>query len=95
LKKQLRICGMALALSVAPTVSFASDKYIELQEQGFKTGPLSRNQAGTNGWIVKKGSEAYFCRADVGIVSNGKDFKAGRPKPSQVGRCSKINPKST
>jgi hypothetical protein len=71
----------------------ASDKYVELKQAGYATKPLSRNQAGSIGWVVQKGSDAWFCRADVGIVRGVEDFKAGRPQPNQVGRCSKIKPK--
>jgi hypothetical protein len=67
----------------------ASEKYVQLKQAGFVTKPMTRNKAGSIGWVLTNGSEFYFCRANVGLVRNNEDLKRGNPRPEQVGTCLK------
>lgn len=47
--------------------------YRSLTKQGFETGTLSHNKAGTRGWRLRKGADRYFCKMQVGLVYVGKN----------------------
>ena len=79
-----------LACAAMLDIATASEKYIQLKQDGFVTKPMSRNKAGSIGWVVSKPGESYFCRAFVGLVNNNADLKRGNPRPEQVGACLKI-----
>jgi hypothetical protein len=75
---------------VSGEASASEPKYQDLKAQGFSTSKMSRNAAGSIGWVVAKGSDRYFCRGFLGIESNANDLKNGNPRADQVGRCSKL-----
>ena len=81
--------SLLLLFSLNPS-SAAEPKYEDLKTSGFVTSKMSRNAAGSIGWVVSKGSERFFCRGFLGVENNGNDLKNGKPRPDQVGRCSKL-----
>ena len=78
------LAGLALPVSQSLAESYAS-----LVKQGYKTGKLSKNAAGAQGWAVVNGEKKYFCRMKatmayvgdsglVSILSNGRQIKLDR-----------------
>jgi hypothetical protein len=76
------------ALSMPVSQSLA-ESYPSLVKQGYKTGKLSKNAAGLQGWTVSNGEKKYFCRMKatmayvggsglVSILSNGRQIKLDR-----------------
>ena len=72
-----------------PVSHLLAESYPSLAKQGYKTGKLSRNAAGAQGWTVSNGGTKYFCRMKVtmayvganglvSILSNGRQIKLDR-----------------
>jgi hypothetical protein len=79
----------ALAALCLPISQSLAESYPSLVKQGYKTGKLSKNAAGAQGWIVSNGGKKYFCRMRatmayvgatglVSILSNGRQVKLDR-----------------
>lgn len=65
------VCGLMLMPGLV-----SAESYSNLVKQGYKTGKLSQNRAGLQGWVVSKGDKQFFCQLNVGVVYNGKDKMA-------------------
>ena len=72
-----------------PVSHSLAESYPGLVSQGYKTGKLSKNAAGAQGWTVSNGEKKYFCRMKatmayvggsglVSILSNGRQIKLDR-----------------
>lgn len=79
----------ALAAISMPVSKSMAQSYSSLVKQGYKTGKLSKNAAGAQGWTVSNGEKKYFCRLRaslayvgatglVSILSNGRQIKLDR-----------------
>jgi hypothetical protein len=78
-----------LAALCLPVSQSLAESYPSLVKQGYKTGKLSKNAAGAQGWTVSNGEKKYFCRMRasmayvgatglVSILSNGRQIKLDR-----------------
>lgn len=66
-----RACLAAVVvLSIGGAAQAAS--YASLVSQGYETGALTKNRAGIQGWTVRKGESAYFCRMAAGMAYVGR-----------------------
>lgn len=69
-----KFVGASLAVLVActalPTESQAA-KYKSLTSKGYKTGKLTKNQAGMMGWYVAGEGKKFFCKMKVSQVYIG------------------------
>ncbi len=79
----------ALAAICLPVSQSLAESYPSLVKQGYRTGKLSKNAAGAQGWTVSNGEKKYFCRMKatmayvggsglVSILSNGRQIKLDR-----------------
>jgi hypothetical protein len=86
--KWIVMTAAAFALALA-TNSANAESYAGLQNQGYKTGKLSRGKSGAQGWVVSDGEKKYFCKLKasmayvgssglVSILSNGRQIKLDR-----------------
>ena len=66
-----------LALSFGSTIypADAAD-FRSLISNGYKIGGLSQSKSGSQGWVLKKGKDTFFCRANVSLVYVGKNGMA-------------------
>jgi hypothetical protein len=87
-QSKLFLLTMLAALCLPVSQSLA-ESYQSLVKQGYKTGNLSKNAAGAQGWTVSNGGKKYFCRMRasmayvgatglVSILSNGRQIKLDR-----------------
>jgi hypothetical protein len=87
-QSNLLLLTMLAALCLPVSQSLA-ESYSSLIKQGYKTGKLSKNAAGAQGWTVSNGDMRYFCRMRatmayvgaaglVSILSNGRQIKLDR-----------------
>jgi hypothetical protein len=76
----------AFSMPVSPSLA---ESYPSLIKQGYKTGKLSKNAAGAQGWTVSNGGTKYFCRMKttmayvgnngmVAFTSAGREIKFDR-----------------
>ena len=69
--------SLALAAIYAATIDVASAATFQsLVSQGYKSGGLTQNKAGIQGWLLKKGNDSVFCRMNVSLVYVGKNGMA-------------------
>lgn len=74
-----KLAGVSLAVLIAcaafPTESQAA-KYKSLKSKGYKTGKLTKNQAGLMGWYVSGEGKRFFCKMKVSQVYIGSNKMA-------------------
>jgi hypothetical protein len=90
MRKTLGIIALTAAALLSAPVSYSqAEAYSGLVKQGYKTGKLSKNAAGAQGWFVSGGGKKYFCRMRatmayvgssglVSILPNGRQIKLDR-----------------
>jgi hypothetical protein len=90
MKRQSKLFLLTVLTGLCLPVSQSlAESYSSLVKQGYKTGKLSKNAAGAQGWTVSNGEKKYFCRMKatmayvgsgglVSILSNGRQIKLDR-----------------
>lgn len=57
------VIGLALMPGLARAESLA-----RLEKQGYKVSKLTKNKAGSQGWVASNGDKRFFCRMNVSIA---------------------------
>ncbi len=57
------VIGLALMPGLARAESLA-----QLEKQGYKVSKLTKNKAGSQGWVASNGDKRFFCRMNVSIA---------------------------
>lgn len=57
------VIGFALMPGLAKAESLA-----QLERQGYKVSKLTKNKAGSQGWVASNGDKQFFCRMNVSIA---------------------------
>lgn len=90
MKRKFQILMLpALAGLSMPVSQSLAESYPSLVKQGYKTGKLSKNAAGGQGWTASNGERKFFCRMKatmayvggsglVSILSSGRQIKLDR-----------------
>lgn len=69
--------ALSLLLSVALATPAAANAFDRLVAKGYKVSKMTQGKSGSTGWyLTKAGEQRMFCRANVGVVRNGKGFVA-------------------
>jgi hypothetical protein len=99
MKSKISTVLFATVFTVAASTAALSASFESLVADGYKVAKMTRNAAGTSGWLVSNGKTKYFCRLDatmaltktkvVSMITGGRmieiDRKAFEAKSSTDG----------
>lgn len=82
----IRAASLSLLIAVVYATPAAADAFDRLVDKGYAVSKLSQGKSGLKGWyLTKKGEPRMFCRMDVSMAINGKNYIGFTTADREVG----------